>query len=116
MVSTLLCHFGMAAKECNPSLKHCEKRVNGQLVACVQEIIKTACMQDDSGTGLPPKLREAIVIMLSAAPKDSELVRDVLIALQHGLEVACNACLLPELILRLLQLPHVCQVSLPHEP
>lgn len=82
----------------------------------MQEIIKTACMQDESGTGLPPKLREAIVIMLSAAPKDSELVRDVLIALQHGLEVACNASLLPELTLRLLQLPDVCQVSWLHEP
>lgn len=90
--------------------------MNGQLVACMQEVIKTACMQDESGTGLPPKLREAIVIMLSAAPQDSELVRDVLIALQHGLEVACNASLLPELIFRLLQLPNMCQVSSLHEP
>lgn len=90
--------------------------MNSRLVTCVQEVIKTACMQDESGTGLPPKLRETIVIMLSAAPQDSELVKDMLIALQHGLEVACNASLLPELILRLLQLPNVCQVCWLHEP
>lgn len=81
----------------------------------MQDVIKTACSNIESGTGLPPKLREAIVMMLSAAPKGSELVRDVLVAMQHGLEVASNESLLPELILRLLQLPDVCQVSLLHK-
>lgn len=79
----------------------------------MQDVIRTACSQEDDGTGLPPKLREAIILMLSAAPSGSELVRDVLLALQHGLEVACNVSLLPELVLRLLQLPEVCQVSSP---
>ena len=78
----------------------------------MQDVIKTACSQAQSGAGLPPKLREAIIIMLSAAPKGSELVRDVILAIQQGLEVACNASLLPELTLRLLQFPHVCQVRL----
>lgn len=81
----------------------------------MQDVIKTACAQDESGNGLPPKLREAIIMMLSAAPKGSELVKDVLVAMQHGLEVACNVSLLPELILRLLQFPDVCQVGLLHE-
>lgn len=78
----------------------------------MQDVINTACSQDESGTGLPPKLREAIIIMLSAAPKGSDLVKDVLAAMQHGLEVACDTSPLPELILRLLQLPDVCQVGL----
>lgn len=78
----------------------------------MQDVIKTACLPDPSGTGLPPRLREAIILMLSAAPQGSELVRDVVVAIQHGLEVACSVSLLPELVLRLLQVPAVSQVSL----
>ena len=78
----------------------------------MQDVIKTACSQDESGTGLPPKLREAIIIMLSAAPRGSELVKDVVVAIQQGLEVACSGSLLPDFTLRLLQLPDLCQVSL----
>ena len=78
----------------------------------MQDMIKTACSPDQAGTGLQPRLREAIVLMLAAAPQGSELVRDVVVAMQHGLEVACSASFLPDLVLRLLQLPDVSQVSL----
>lgn len=79
---------------------------------CMQEVIKAACSKDDAGTGLPPKLRQVIVLMVSAAPRDSGLVKDVLVAIQHVLDLACSVSGLPELLLSLLQLPDVCQVSL----
>lgn len=81
----------------------------------MQDVIKTACSPDQAGTGLQPRLRDAIVLMLSAAPQGSELVRDVLLAIQHGLEVACSTSFLPELLLRLLQLPDVSQVGWLHK-
>lgn len=70
-----------------------------------------ACHQDDD-TGFPPKLREAIVLLLEAAPRGSDLVKDVVLAIQHRLCVACSVSALPELVLSLLQLPDVCQVEL----
>lgn len=74
-------------------------------------MLKIACQQDD-GTGFPPKLREAIVLLLKAAPRDSDLVKDVVLAIQQSLSVACSVSALPELVLSLLQLPDVCQVWL----
>ena len=50
-------------------------------------------------------------MMLKAAPKGSVLVREVLTTVQHGLESACSTSGLPDLVLRLLDLPDVCQVS-----
>ena len=102
----------MTAKVCYSPVTALQKLFGASTFAHMQDVIKTACSHDESGTGLPPKLREAIIIMLSAAPIGSELVRDVVVAIQQGLEVASKASLLPELILRLLQLPDVCQVSL----
>ena len=72
--------------------------------------MKTACTKSNDGSGLPPKLREGIVLMLTAAPSGSDLVRDVVMAIQHGLEIACSVSALPELVLSLLDLPEVCQV------
>ena len=78
----------------------------------MQDVIKAACIKEDDETGLPPRLREAIIIMMAAAPKDSDLIRDVLAAIKHGLEVACSFSALPELVLNLLNLPGFCQVYL----
>lgn len=77
----------------------------------VQEILKIACQRGDDSVTLPPQLRETLVLLLAAAPKGSELVRDVVAAIEQGLGVACNLSALPELVLSLLQLPDVCLVS-----
>ena len=80
-------------------------------ITLAQDVLRTACSADEAGTGLPQRLRQAILLMLSAAPPGSSVVKDVLAAAQHGLEEACQVSLLPELILSLLRLPEVCQVS-----
>ncbi len=77
----------------------------------VQEILKIACQRADDSVTLPPQLRETLVLLLAAAPKGSELVRDVVAAIEQGLDVACSLSALPELVLSLLQLPDVCLVS-----
>ena len=74
-------------------------------------MIDIACHPDDD-TGFPPKLREAIVLLLEAAPRGSDVVKDVVLAIQDRLCVACSVSALPELVLSLLQLPDVCQVGL----
>ncbi len=77
----------------------------------VQEILKIACQRADDSVTLPPQLRETLVLLLAAAPKGSGLVRDVVAAIEQGLDVACSLSALPELVLSLLQLPDVCLVS-----
>ncbi|KAL0052786.1 hypothetical protein WJX82_007726 [Trebouxia sp. C0006] len=74
----------------------------------LQEILKIACQRADDSVTLPPQLRETLVLLLAAAPKGSELVRDVVAAIEQGLDVACSLSVLPELVLSLLQLPDVC--------
>lgn len=77
----------------------------------VQAILKIACQKADDTITLPPQLRKALVLLLAAAPKGSELVKEVVAALEQGLAEACSLSALPELILSLLQLPDVCLVS-----
>jgi len=77
----------------------------------MQEILKIACQRADDSVMLPPQLRETLVLLLAAAPKGSGLVRDVVAAIEQGLDVACSLSALPELVLSLLQLPDVCLVS-----
>ncbi|DBB02952.1 TPA: hypothetical protein ACH3X1_013548 [Trebouxia sp. C0004] len=74
----------------------------------LQEVLKIACQKADDSVTLPPKLREALVLLLAAAPKGSELVKEVVAAIEQGLNVACSISALPQLILSLLQLPDVC--------
>ncbi len=77
----------------------------------VQEILKIACQKADDSAMLAPQLRKALVLLLAAAPKGSEVVKDVVAAIEQGLGVACSLSALPELVLSLLQLPDVCLVS-----
>ncbi|KAL0020662.1 hypothetical protein WJX79_004334 [Trebouxia sp. C0005] len=74
----------------------------------LQAILKIACQKADDTITLPPQLRKALVLLLAAAPKGSELVKEVVAALEQGLAEACSLSALPELILSLLQLPDVC--------
>ena len=103
-----ICASKLASHQPSNMVTMADKRHN----QCMQEVIKAACSKDDAGSGLAPKLRQVIVLMVSAAPRDSDLVKDVLVAVQHVLDMACSESGLPELLLSLLQLPDVCQVSL----
>ena len=97
----------------NPQM-HATKQTMRHAIDFMQDVLTTACNKADDEMGLPPKLREAIVVMMSAVPQDSDLVRDVVAAVKHVLGIACGASALPELILNLLKLPAFCQVQVVH--